>query len=824
MKLVLGLLLTALSLKAGYVTVTDTIRDSSGNPIPSGNIYIMPNSQFACSNGDQIYPSIIPGAIKKGVFTVLLCSNTTASPSNTSYAVTIVPTGQSGSPLATGGTSRETWVVTTTNPSHLVDVRTSPTPIPSFLVNLSQLRPISPSGYCVTSDGTVWGAQLCSAGTGTVTHTGSLLAGCLIYGNGGADITCDSSNLFWDSTNKQEQLVTPSGFNNTNFTQVRLTANGLNPETARLNASNIPGGAAVGLGAAIAVPNTSTSIEGKAVFGAASCGSITTGCLGGQFFAYATNAGTDASHRVNLWGINTITEDGSPFLSTNFNWIYLTGIESDLNVFNTNTKVCGLCLGGNGSAQPASAIGVSLNTLGTGVVWQTGVNCSDGAVQTCISVGTTGTGNNVGSQFISLFSRDSGAVVRAATFTADPNGLLIANSLGGTKAFPNSTGTVGIITGTPSNNDCAKIGVTGSTYTLASAGAACGAGASQQTVSFSATPTFDGGNGTVKTFVMTLTGNVTSCTLQNFTSGQVVTLSLTQDATGSRTFACSGITDLGTVSGQALKSDKQTYIAATASTLDAIVPMWCTDCSPAGVIVPGSSSGVWTLNAASAAGGTAVAPNASGALGVITGSPTNNNCPKISVSGAVITLVDSGTVCGGSGVSPVTSVLWPFGWITAAFSSGTQALASANRTVFMEYVVPSPGISLSKITAYFNGSAPGNVNWAVYDSTCTLLAQATTISGSVSTLTTWVFSPAQSLSGGKYFFAYTGDSTTMQFFSADSVTQADMSNDGESSGNYHVFTGTSSTGTSTLNFPGTCGTRTAYATGNTHGFPAIALH
>jgi hypothetical protein len=56
-------------------------------------------------------------------------------------------------------------------------------------------------------------------------------------------------------------------------------------------------------------------------------------------------------------------------------------------------------------------------------------------------------------------------------------------------------------------------------------------------VSFSATPAFNAGAFAFPTFTMTLTGNVTSSTVSNPTAGQTITFILTQDGTGSRTFA-----------------------------------------------------------------------------------------------------------------------------------------------------------------------------------------------------------------------------------------------------------------------------------------------
>ena len=54
-------------------------------------------------------------------------------------------------------------------------------------------------------------------------------------------------------------------------------------------------------------------------------------------------------------------------------------------------------------------------------------------------------------------------------------------------------------------------------------------------VSFSATPAFD--TSAADTFIMTLTGNVTSSTITNPAVGKIIRFILTQDATGGRTFA-----------------------------------------------------------------------------------------------------------------------------------------------------------------------------------------------------------------------------------------------------------------------------------------------
>lgn len=56
-------------------------------------------------------------------------------------------------------------------------------------------------------------------------------------------------------------------------------------------------------------------------------------------------------------------------------------------------------------------------------------------------------------------------------------------------------------------------------------------------VSFSATPVFDASTFAFPTFDITLTGNVSSSSVSNPTTGQQITFIIRQDATGSRTFA-----------------------------------------------------------------------------------------------------------------------------------------------------------------------------------------------------------------------------------------------------------------------------------------------
>lgn len=106
-------------------------------------------------------------------------------------------------------------------------------------------------------------------------------------------------------------------------------------------------------------------------------------------------------------------------------------------------------------------------------------------------------------------------------------------------------------------------------------------------VSSSATPTFDGSASNC--FSMTLNQNMSNCTLQGFTPGMLVILELTQDGTGSRTGACSGITRLGTLSTGAGNIDTQLFLATSPTTLRSAMPMWCANCD-AFITIPEVSS------------------------------------------------------------------------------------------------------------------------------------------------------------------------------------------------------------------------------------------
>jgi hypothetical protein len=93
--------------------------------------------------------------------------------------------------------------------------------------------------------------------------------------------------------------------------------------------------------------------------------------------------------------------------------------------------------------------------------------------------------------------------------------------------------------------------------------------ASVNTVTFSATPTFDVSLGQHHT--ITLTGNVTSSTLSNLVAGEVVSFQICQDATGSRTFAWPSAVKGGmTIGTTASKCNVQNFVSYDGTNLYAL--------------------------------------------------------------------------------------------------------------------------------------------------------------------------------------------------------------------------------------------------------------
>jgi len=167
------------------------------------------------------------------------------------------------------------------------------------------------------------------------------------------------------------------------------------------------------------------------------------------------------------------------------------------------------------------------------------------------------------------------------------------------------------------------------------------------TVSFSATPTFNASLG--NSFLLTLTGNVTSSTLSNPATGQIITLRLCQDGSGAHTFVPpTNVLGMGTINATASACSNQTFIY-DGSNAQAIGVM-LSDGPPA-LILPGSTSGSVTIQAEAAAAGTVNLADNSTTV-IADAGTANNFLTAISSAGAIskarpacATLSDSAASC-----------------------------------------------------------------------------------------------------------------------------------------------------------------------------------
>lgn len=355
------------------------------------------------------------------------------------------------------------------------------------------------------------------------------------------------------------------------------------------------------------------------------------------------------------------------------------------------------------------------------------------------------------------------------TFNGSTVGWRSCAGLGSlTGVIYSTAGTPSVVTGTAT--DCVKVNGTSGT---------CGgsSGASLQSVSFSATPTFDGGNGTVKTFAMTLTGNIASCMLQNFTTGQAVYFYLTQDGSGGRTVACAGLTDLGTVAGQASKTDIQPFIASASNALSASAGMVCPECNPAiviseGIVTPGASA-VDILSAVSAIHRWEMNMNNAGALvlvGASTTPATSGNCAKFAANG--YDLADALTTCGGTGVTQSGVAGFLFGPV--AGGNGSPIAAGVNYGSWRPFIAQNS--TIKKLSFLIDTADAGKgLLVGVFDYASSLPSGLTLCSGVDATITgstgikVLAFSTGSAFSGGAcnltvgktYALVATSDSATL---------------------------------------------------------------
>lgn len=144
--------------------------------------------------------------------------------------------------------------------------------------------------------------------------------------------------------------------------------------------------------------------------------------------------------------------------------------------------------------------------------------------------------------------------------------------------------------------------------------AGTGGSAGYTTVGFSATPTFTATSNTASSFLITLTGNVTSSTLAGAATGQIITMNVCQDGTGAHTFVPPAtVLNMGTIDGTANACSHQTFVF-DGSNAQALGNMLVTGVAGGAISLPGSASGATVIQPQAAASGTITVPSATDTL------------------------------------------------------------------------------------------------------------------------------------------------------------------------------------------------------------------
>jgi hypothetical protein len=157
------------------------------------------------------------------------------------------------------------------------------------------------------------------------------------------------------------------------------------------------------------------------------------------------------------------------------------------------------------------------------------------------------------------------------------------------------------------------------------------------------------------------------------------------------------------------------------------------------------------------------------------------------------------------------TTLQPFGNVDNGFAT-IATLGAANSVWYLQFFVPSPGTSLTAIKGFQSSSGnTGKMAMGIYDASCSLLAQSTTVTGAaIQTAVSFPFA-STALGPGTYFVGFSSDNAAATFFAADAGYAGYLWNFSESASTYRIFKGSNAsvTASGATTMPSTCGTRTA---------------
>lgn len=192
-------------------------------------------------------------------------------------------------------------------------------------------------------------------------------------------------------------------------------------------------------------------------------------------------------------------------------------------------------------------------------------------------------------------------------------------------------------------------------------------------------------------------------------------------------------------------------------------------------------------------------------------------------AGQVLTFsAPSGGIATGTWSTPSSTIstpfFLPFGPMAVGGGTLTATIGSANRVYHIAANAPA-ALSVSNVN--LGTSNFGNLAVAFYDSSCTLIGQTATTATSATGVTVAVNSAPITIPAGKFYVSWTGDATASAIYGTSAGYVPDMWNAGATP--EYFYGSNASTGTTTLTFPGTCGTRTAVANGANPQPPGIIL-